>query len=37
MTETEYSEGSHLSITLRPYPAADRLLTDYIFPPGVTR
>jgi len=33
-TDTEYSEGSHLGVVLRPYPAADRLLLDYVFPAG---
>lgn len=33
-TETQYSEGTHLAIVLRPYPAADRLLQDYLVPAG---
>ena len=35
---TEYSDGTNLAITIRPYPAADRLLQDYVVPAGkVTR
>ena len=33
-TDTTYSEGTNLTIVLRPYPAADRLLLDYILPAG---
>ncbi len=33
-TTTEYSEGTHLNVVLRPYPAADRLLLDYVIPAG---
>ena len=33
-TETGYDPGTSGQITLRPYPAADRLLLDYITPAG---
>lgn len=33
--ETEYVDGSHLVKLLRPYPAADRLLKDYVHPAGM--
>ena len=33
-TSTKYERGSSLSQLLRPYPAADRLLSDYILPAG---
>lgn len=28
--ETEYVEGTHMQVVLKPYPAADRLLQDYV-------
>lgn len=36
-TETEYSEGSSGIVVLKPYPAADRLLLNYVRPAGVVR
>lgn len=32
--ETTYGEGTSGTVVLRPYPAADRLLLDYVFPAG---
>ena len=34
---TIYAEGAALEQLLKPYPVADRLLADYVRPPGVTR
>lgn len=31
---TTYSDGTHGTVTIRPYPAADRLVDDYVFPAG---
>lgn len=36
-TETEYADGAALEQLIRPYPAADRLLSQYLRPAGVTR
>lgn len=37
-TETTYADGASLSSLIKPYPAADRLLTEYLTPAGgVTR
>jgi len=33
-TETQYEDGAAISQLIKPYPAADRLLSDYTFPPG---
>lgn len=33
-TETEYSEGTHLGITFKPYPAADALIFPFLLPAG---
>ena len=33
--ETEFVDGSHLVKLLVPYPAADRLLSEYVFPAGL--
>ena len=35
--ETEYSDGTHGRVLIRPYPAADRLLDEYVQPAGVIR
>lgn len=35
-TSTKFAEETGIQIT-KPYPAADRLLQEYIFPPGVVR
>lgn len=31
---TTYSDGTHGTVTIRPYPAADRLVDEYVFPAG---
>lgn len=33
-TEVKYADGSDIANIIRPYPAADRLLQDYVFPAG---
>ena len=35
--ETQFSEGSALSLIIKPYPAADRLLSQYVTSGGVIR
>ena len=34
---TEYVPGTHLVVVTRPYPAADRLLREYVAPVGAVR
>ncbi len=36
-TETEYAQGGAISQMIKPYPAADRLLSGYLKPRGVIR
>lgn len=35
--ETEYVPGTHLVVVTKPYPAADRLLREYVAPAGAVR
>ncbi len=34
VTETRFSDGGTLAQLIKPYPAADRLLSEYLIPPG---